>query len=217
MSVSKFDIYDYWKDKVITKDFEVKCLRDCTAEDEAVRVTEEFPDEVCCWGCGMPPYRSGDHRTVKAIWNHDRLLQKAHIRPRAREGSDQPENRFLLCPQCHAESPDTVNPRNFYAWVYHKRTRDNWARALQRDLEQAARILNVDLGRAAERNSELLSEAETEYLRAEMLRRCGMHGSFVAPMMRTMAYLEWVMDDESQLAFSQWKKEHSGREKPAER
>ena len=217
MAVSKFEIYEYWKDKAITKDFEVKHIQDCTPEDAWIRITEEFPDEVVCWGCGMPPYHMGQHRTIRAIWNQDRLLQKAHIRPKSQKGGDQPENLFLLCPQCHAESPDTVSPRNFYAWVYYKRKHDHWVQVLQRDLELAARILNVDLADVAERMVRLPTEAEIQYLRTEMLRRCGLHGTFMAPMTRAMAYLEWLTDDESQRMFLKWKEEHSEKEALDER
>lgn len=45
MAVSKFRIYDYWKDKAITKKFEIKPVSACTKEDDALSITE-FPDEI---------------------------------------------------------------------------------------------------------------------------------------------------------------------------
>ena len=36
MAVSKFRIYDYWKDKAITKKFEIKPVSACTKEDDAM-------------------------------------------------------------------------------------------------------------------------------------------------------------------------------------
>ena len=54
MAVSKFRIYDYWKDKAITKKFEIKPVSACTKEDDALSITE-FPDEIFCWACQMPP------------------------------------------------------------------------------------------------------------------------------------------------------------------
>ena len=50
MAVSKFRIYDYWKDKAITKKFEIKPVSACTKEDDALSITE-FPDEIFCWAC----------------------------------------------------------------------------------------------------------------------------------------------------------------------
>ena len=71
MAVSKFRIYDYWKDKAITKKFEIKPVSACTKEDDALSITE-FPDEIFCWACQMPPYQQGDtsdtQRTLE--WRH---------------------------------------------------------------------------------------------------------------------------------------------------
>ena len=39
MAVSKFRIYDYWKDKAITKKFEIKPVSACTKEDDALSIT----------------------------------------------------------------------------------------------------------------------------------------------------------------------------------
>ncbi len=38
VKTKKYEIYDYWKDKAITKDFEVKLWKECTAEEEAVNI-----------------------------------------------------------------------------------------------------------------------------------------------------------------------------------
>lgn len=38
MAVSKFRIYDYWKDKAITKKFEIKPVSACTKEDDALSI-----------------------------------------------------------------------------------------------------------------------------------------------------------------------------------
>ena len=67
MAVSKFRIYDYWKDKAITKKFEIKPVSACTKEDDALSITE-FPDEIFCWACQMPPYQQGTQRTLE--WRH---------------------------------------------------------------------------------------------------------------------------------------------------
>ena len=59
-------------------------------------------------------------------------------------GEDKPENYFLLCPQCHAESPDTTDAKLFFAWVRYKRTHENYSMVLRRDMKKAAEILGVD-------------------------------------------------------------------------
>ena len=49
MKTKKYEIYMYWSDKAITKDFEIKRINDCTPEDDAVKITE-LPDEIFCCG-----------------------------------------------------------------------------------------------------------------------------------------------------------------------
>ena len=93
MAVSKFRIYDYWKDKAITKKFEIKPVSACTKEDDALSITE-FPDEIFCWACQMPPYQQGTHRTLSGLWNGDTLLQRSHILAKSLNGEDKPENYF---------------------------------------------------------------------------------------------------------------------------
>lgn len=112
MKIKKYEIYNHWKDKAITKNFEVKLWKACIAEDEAVKIIE-FPDEIACWACGIPPYQTADSDKIEKLWNHDHLLDRAHIFARSKGGGDMPSNLFLLCPNCHAESPDTTNPKNF--------------------------------------------------------------------------------------------------------
>ena len=58
MAISKFQIYDYWKDKAITNKFEIKTKSACTEGDDAIPITE-FPDEIFCWACQAPPYKQG--------------------------------------------------------------------------------------------------------------------------------------------------------------
>ena len=139
---TKYDIYSYWKNKAITKNFEVKRWNDCIAEDEAINVTG-FPDEIYCWACEMPPYNTADTDNIKTLWNQDHLLTKAHILAKSIGGDDSPSNLFLLCPNCHEESPDTTNPINFFAWIYYKRKYDNYVQVNSREFEKAAEIRGI--------------------------------------------------------------------------
>ena len=71
MAVSKFRIYDYWKDKAITKKFEIKPVSACTKEDDALSITE-FPDEIFLLGLSDAAVSTGDtsdtQRTLE--WRH---------------------------------------------------------------------------------------------------------------------------------------------------
>lgn len=128
---SHYRIFDYWKDRAITKSGVDVDINDFS--DQSVEVIIDW-GEPCCWACG----REVDLRQYKnydsdlAQHNHSKIygyakvkerLQKCHIVPHSIGGSDSdPSNYFLLCKKCHAESPDTENPRNFFRWVYRKRT-----------------------------------------------------------------------------------------------
>ena len=78
-------------------------------------------------------------------------LQRSHILAKSLNGEDKPENYFLLCPQCHAESPDTTDAKLFFAWVRYKRTHENYSMVLRRDMKKAAEILGVDQNLVEER------------------------------------------------------------------
>lgn len=126
--ISHYKIFDYWKDKCITKTGEVK---DQLVGDSVDVVTDY--GEPCCWSCGKP-VDLAKSKTYDELLTNNQLskiyglqkvrssLQRCHIVPHALGGSDEdPSNLFLMCSECHKESPDTENPRNFLRWVYKKR------------------------------------------------------------------------------------------------
>ena len=206
MAISKFQIYDYWKDKAITNKFEIKTKSACTEGDDAIPITE-FPDEIFCWACQAPPYKQGAHRTLSGLWNRDTLLQRAHILAKSLNGADRPENYFLLCPQCHAGSPDTTDAKPFFAWVRYKRLHDNYFAALQRDMKKAAEIMGVDQDAVMERFAalRLTRPEEDAYIRDYIVKNCAMHGSFIAPLSRMMILQKWILDPVEQKKFAAWR------------
>lgn len=207
MAISKFQIYNYWKDKAITNKLEIKPRAECTAEEEPLSVTE-FPDEIFCWACQMPPYKQGIHRTLGGLWNSDRLLQRAHILAKSLRGEDKPENYFLLCPQCHAESPDTTDARLFFAWVRYKRMHESYFVVLRRNMKKAAEILGVDESYVREKFDDLrISRPEEDaYVRDYILKNCTLHGSFIAPLSQIMIMQKWILDPEEQRKFAAWRR-----------
>lgn len=129
--LSHFKIFDYWKDKCISEDGEVY---DEGSYDfsKSVPVVNDW-GEPSCWGCGKPINVEKENKydtwleegDYKSIWNCKRLISKverAHIIPHSLNGSDtDPSNLFLLCQECHDESPDMLNKKYFLKWVYKKR------------------------------------------------------------------------------------------------
>ena len=73
MAISKFQIYDYWKDKAITNKFEIKTKSACTEGDDAIPITE-FPDEIFCWAC------SGKELDALCIWLSDICQSYLYLR-----------------------------------------------------------------------------------------------------------------------------------------
>jgi len=194
MKTRKYEIYNYWKDKAITKDFEVKLWEACIAEDEAVKIID-FPDEIVCWACGLPPYNSIDTEKVEALWNHDHLLDRAHILAHSKGGKDVPSNLFLLCPNCHAESPDTTNPQNFYAWIYYKRKFENWAQIYKMELEKVAKIKGIDLEKLLEYCVHLNFDFNSiEAIRKQLSERCALHGGAISMSSKMLSFIDILLE-----------------------
>ena len=128
-NVPHFLIFDYWKDKVILSDGEIVEGRNKPEKDYDWVVGDDY--EPCCWGCGLPVIseleenkRPVDENDLPLIWNDRKVkhkLHRCHIKPRSLGGEDAPNNLFLMCDRCHAESPDTTNSRTFFRWVYNQR------------------------------------------------------------------------------------------------
>lgn len=192
MNIKKYEIYNYWKDKAITKNFEVMLWDACLAEDEAVKIID-FSDEITCWACGILPYETADYDDIKALWNHDHLLDRAHILARSKGGEDIPSNLFLLCPNCHAEAPDTINLKNFYAWIYHKRKFESWVQIYEK--EKAALIRRIDMTEIYTRCTSLNMNFDMmKTMRKQMRERCALHGVAVAMSSKMLSYIDILLE-----------------------
>lgn len=117
-------IFDYWKDKAITKDGDVIC-EETHGNIKSISVVFDW-GEPECWACRRAinevyKYKTYDEllkTDISKIWNFSevkKVLNKCHIVPDSAGGADRPENLFLLCECCHIESPDTENPKNIVA------------------------------------------------------------------------------------------------------
>lgn len=110
-------IVDYWRYHALPKNPHI-----CVVEDIG---------EPRCFACGKLAIRKGEKedrlREELGIQMWDdaevkRNLNRCHIIPKSLGGEDKPYNLFLLCPECHKESPDTYNPDIFFGWVERKRS-----------------------------------------------------------------------------------------------
>ena len=138
LTVKHSAIFDYWKDKFITKSGKVLTYDELTALRDAGKPEPSYPvvldwGEIECWACGrtLSPSKEadlqkrcsmGDDFNYEKLWNAKEVqsfYNRCHIVPAALGGPDAPENLFLLCPQCHVISPDTVNYSAFIRWVFN--------------------------------------------------------------------------------------------------
>ena len=140
IKTTRSEVFDYWRDKAIMPGGEVVPARDMP--EGAVPVVEDW-GEPCCWGCGrgfQKLYRmrkygrligSDDIDDIAAIWDLPPVeLERCHVLADAAGGEDKPENLFLLCRRCHAESPDTTEPLYFFRWIHRQRGRGDELRRL---------------------------------------------------------------------------------------
>ncbi|MGK4040766.1 HNH endonuclease [Heyndrickxia oleronia] len=134
---SNYQIFDYWKDKELEKHFPV--ILDW--------------GEPCCWACNKPiiveTQQLLDKCDFKEIWNRTSgYLERCHIIAKALGGSYEPENLFLMCPDCHIESPDISDKQVFFNWIKNQR-RDCImgynVRKLKEELYKCCEIHNVDV------------------------------------------------------------------------
>ena len=129
VKTSHSSIFEYWKNKMITPSGDI--LEDDFNDKNGIPAVYDW-GEPCCWACGemaekiydSPKYEELLQRDTKALYDlpeAKRKLNRCHIVPHQAGGEDAPSNLFLLCEKCHLDSPDTLNPNNFFKWVYMKR------------------------------------------------------------------------------------------------
>jgi HNH endonuclease len=84
--------------------------------------------EPSCFACGWYDQRAPTYPavTLAVAWQVAKL-ERAHLRPHALGGSDEPSNIVMLCDICHHAAPDWLDPDEMLAWVgrresYYDRT-----------------------------------------------------------------------------------------------
>lgn len=130
---SHFDIFDYWKDKCIDKYGNVydNVPDNFDKNGGTVEIVVDW-GEPNCWCCNkiIPAENEVGYEKwldacdYKSIWNSKisrSKLQRAHIKPQMLGGSNDPSNLFLLCKDCHKESPDIDNKEMFLSYIFDVR------------------------------------------------------------------------------------------------
>jgi len=149
-----FDVFNYWKDKCITEDGDVMIEYGYEGYDkEALSKVDSIPvvydwGEPECFACraylyDYEPYPKNydecladeSNNGLRKIWDNQHTFERAHIYPKAMGGKSSADNIFCLCPRCHKESPDTRFPKEFFKWVYNRRTRGSFYHMAAKELE----------------------------------------------------------------------------------
>jgi hypothetical protein len=102
---TKAEIFDFWKSRL---------------HQHGIFIDWGEPG---CWACGFHYKVKYDIKhpevcmaNILQLWNRI-PLQRCHIVPRALGGTDNPNNLFLMCRECHDLAPNTTIPEIFYEWA----------------------------------------------------------------------------------------------------
>jgi len=132
--------------------------------------------EPACFSCGgFSSLADQSAPNTWSRWDAATYLERAHIVPRALGGDDTAGNMLLLCAHCHAEAPDTADPRDMFEFC--QRSPNAWRVDTPRSpmtFADAARLFGV----TADAMSGLLS-ADTDSRNEWLSTYVGTHGSAI--------------------------------------
>lgn len=194
--LSHYEIMEYWKDKVITKDYQVGTLNNEKISDLNSEIIIIDWEEPMCWGCGRPAidFTLIDKQdSIKDIWNNryvSKRLQRCHIFAKQHGGNNDASNLFLLCSKCHEESPDTVYPKHFYSWVYNKRKAGGYIKEFIDEVEKVSKYMNINIEELANSFEKKHSWKEYSNIYKNAISKCGMHGFVISESTYIYSMLE---------------------------
>lgn len=196
---SCYQIFRYWENRRITEKGEVVLIPD-DYEGIGVVDNEYVP---ACWACGRPvkheDYLSWDkyNQKIEDIWKDKKVnsyLNRCHIMAKQFDGSNDPDNLFLLCETCHKLSPDTKNREAFLRWVYRRKQEYFIGYNLKEGLSEfVSEIVNrgYNLEDFAGFFWALPVEKRGE-IEEKAFRACGLHGGHVAVSSAIISFVNIV-------------------------
>lgn len=173
---TRYEIFEYWKDKYITPNFEIVEEK---YQPDGIPVTRFDEAEPSCWVCGIfRPTPIEGTEDLKKIWNYkNQGLDKCHIVSKQFEGKDEPENLFLLCPRCHNLSPDTKNEKHFFMWVYKERTEGpTWMKNIINEMRRCSK----DITGYEFEEIPIFNNNKSLFDMKEVLKNCAFHGRTIS-------------------------------------
>lgn len=196
--VSCYSVFKHWRDKAITEQGEV-----IDGSGGRGRLVVENVFLPSCFACGRPvrPKNiiSWDKydMEVEEIWKDKKInsvLQRCHIIAKQFGGPDTADNLFLLCCDCHQESPDTKNRAAFFRWIYRRKAEytcginePQFAEEIKREVEMRGYILSEFGKKFAE-----LSREEKDTCLEGAWEECGLHGVHFATSTMIIAMIDSI-------------------------
>ena len=136
-------------------------------------IEDDYEDLRICWCCGVTGYQ-----------------EVAHIIPHSLGGTHLPINSFLLCAECHLNSPDCSSAKYFVAFINQNAGR--FSRVLAETFQKITKRMTEFCEQEPEN-----AEALLEYMKASSLEfgsRTATHGSNFS-ISTKMARIEMVLDE----------------------
>lgn len=189
--VSCSKIYEYWCGKGILENGKI-------SDDLGLAIIENdyLPS---CWACGKlvngKDIFSWDkyiEEEPKKLWSDKKVnskLQKCHILAKQFDGQDTPENLFLMCADCHAESPDVKNREAFFRWVYRRRKERSYGININEMLSLAEYEIK-SRGYDPMEFLHMFNVEEVEEIVKECWGECGLHGTHIAESSVVIALID---------------------------
>jgi HNH endonuclease len=98
--------------------------------------------EASCFACHWFRPTEFDGVDIVKAWTLSRTgLQRCHLVPHDKGGTDEPDNLLLLCPACHFGAPDTLDPDVMLRWAVGY---ESWLERLIARVEREARRAGLD-------------------------------------------------------------------------
>lgn len=195
-------IFDYWKDKYINKDGSI-VLERYAGKDSIPVVKDE--GEPMCWACSKPIITEYEDKIsnpptdeeIHRLWMDKVVksgLNRCHIVPDAMGGEDTPQNLFLLCGNCHIDSPDTMSREGFFRWVYRRRKSSlmglvDAAGMIERIEED---LVDRGLPKLSEMEKRVPGFMEGENIANFMANRAGTHGAKVVSSTYVVVFADFI-------------------------
>ena len=136
-------------------------------------------------------------KEIRSAWNDYKELDRCHIVPRSKGGTEEPENIFLMCNRCHDRAPDTTSKELFLRWVLAQEPYVNqWFAETRDQIKKAHRDFGIDFDEGDEDKwAELEKLVRSKEFKAWMRKNVGIHagpyGATIKPSTMVAALLEF--------------------------